>query len=444
MSWQTVRIGDFLKRVKVPIEIHDHEVYKRVTVRIKHNGVSLRDKEIGKKIGTKKQFVLKAGQFIVSKIDARYGAFGIAPGEVNDAIITGNFWAYDVDKNKVDIDWFNNYTNSPEFYDLCERASSGITHRKYLDENFFLNHQIALPGVQEQLEIVESIEKARKSIHKVLDEVSHQLHVVGKLRQAFLKEAMQGKLVPQDDADEGSSILLEKVKAEKAKLIVEKKIKKEKPLPEIKREEIPFEIPNNWVWCRIGDIATNVEYGTSQKADLDSTNVPVLRMNNILYGKVVLEKLKYLKPNIKDLPRLFLRNNDILFNRTNSYDLVGKSGVFKGDDNTFTFASYLIRIQFLDLISPDFINYYINSVQCRESQIEPDIIQQNGQANYNGTKLKNVITPLPPLAEQKRIVEKLEKLMAFCDELEANIRESKRHAEALLQVALKEALEPKR
>ena len=131
------KIGEFLKRSKIPIYIEDDIEYNRVTIRINHNGVSLRDSEIGKKIGTKKQFILKAGQFIVSKIDARYGAFGIAPDEVEGAIITGNFWAYDVDKKKVNIEWFNQFTNSADFYDICERASSGITHRKYLDENFF-------------------------------------------------------------------------------------------------------------------------------------------------------------------------------------------------------------------------------------------------------------------------------------------------------------------
>ena len=134
------KIGEFLKRSKIPLDILDDEHYNRVTIRINHNGVSLRDNELGKKIGTKKQFILKSGQFILSKIDARYGAFGIAPDEVEGSIITGNFWAYDVDKKKVNIEWFNQFTNSPVFYEVCERASSGITHRKYLDEKFFLNY----------------------------------------------------------------------------------------------------------------------------------------------------------------------------------------------------------------------------------------------------------------------------------------------------------------
>ena len=105
------KIGEFLLRSTIPVDIEDDLSYTRVTIRINHNGVSKRDTEKGSKIGTKKQFYLKAGQFIVSKIDARYGAFGIAPDEVDNAIITGNFWAFDVDNSKVNIEWFNQFTN---------------------------------------------------------------------------------------------------------------------------------------------------------------------------------------------------------------------------------------------------------------------------------------------------------------------------------------------
>src|SRR5450759_5152865 len=107
MSWERIKLGDFLKRSKIPIDIEDSKSYKRVTIRTKHQGVSVRDSEIGKKIGTKKQFILHKGQFVLSKIDALYGAFGIAPKDVDGAIITGNFWAYDVDKSIMNINWLN-------------------------------------------------------------------------------------------------------------------------------------------------------------------------------------------------------------------------------------------------------------------------------------------------------------------------------------------------
>src|SRR5690606_14172735 len=186
----------------------------------------------------------------LSKIDARYGAFGIAPEEVDGAIITGNFWAYDVDFSLVNIEWFNQFTNSQDFYDLCEQASYGITHRKYLNEDSFLDNEIYLPSPEEQLQIIEEFKTNRETINVLSTELTHQLDLVKQLRQAFLREAMQGKLVPQDPNDEPASVLLEKIKAEKERLIKEKKIKKQKTLSPITEEEIPFEIPENWVWCR--------------------------------------------------------------------------------------------------------------------------------------------------------------------------------------------------
>ncbi|MFM6008011.1 MAG: restriction endonuclease subunit S, partial [Sphaerospermopsis kisseleviana] len=91
---------------------------------------------------------------VMSKIDARYGAFGIAGDDVDGAIITGNFWAYDINHSLTTAEWINQYTNSPAFYDLCERASSGITHRRYLNEQIFLNHELFIPSLDEQSEIL--------------------------------------------------------------------------------------------------------------------------------------------------------------------------------------------------------------------------------------------------------------------------------------------------
>lgn len=130
---------------------------------------------------------------------------------------------------------------------------------------------------------------------------------------------------------------------------------------------------------RLGDLAKVIEYGTFTKADLDDNKIPVLRINNIIDGKLDYRNLKYVNPDIKDLPRLYLNNNDILFNRTNSYELVGKTAVFKGLDNTMIFASYLIRVSlFNHRVNAEYINIVMNSNIYRVSQIELEITQQNG------------------------------------------------------------------
>lgn len=149
-----VKIGDLLTRIKESIDIEEDKQYKRVTIKTNNQGVYLRDIEIGSNIGTKKQFIIRAGQFLLSKIDARNGAFGIVPVELDGAIITGNFWTYEVNHELLNIEWFNLFVSSPEFIDICDKASSGTTNRRYLDETKFLNFVIGLPSIDEQILLI--------------------------------------------------------------------------------------------------------------------------------------------------------------------------------------------------------------------------------------------------------------------------------------------------
>ncbi len=260
---------------------------------------------------------------------------------------------------------------------------------------------------------------------------------VQKLRELILQLAVQGKLVPQNPSDEPAAVLLEKIKEEKERLIKEGKIKKSKKLPPVDVGEMAFDLPQGWEWVRLGETAKIIEYGTSHKSVDAGETVPVFRMNNIQNGQITFNNLKYVPESIKDLPRLYLEFNDILFNRTNSYELVGKTGIFKAENNNkYTFASYLIRVSlFYDYLNPEFVNISMNSCYFRQTQIEPEITQQCGQANFNGTKLKNSIIPLPPLNEQHRIVAKVDALMKLCDELETRSQNKRDRILQLGQVA---------
>src|SRR3546814_8117245 len=129
-------------------------------------------------------------------------------------------------------------------------------------------------------------------------------------------------------------------------------------------------------------------------------------------GKLTEAGAKFLDRNSDSLPNLFLNRGEILFNRTNSYALVGKAALYEGNDDCRTFASYLIRIkphhQFIDA---QFISLYLNSPLCRQTQIEPEITQQTNQANYNGSKLANIVAPFPPLARSAQHTSELQSLM---------------------------------
>lgn len=439
MSTTKTKIGVFLKRSKIPIEIQDSETYKRVTIRINHNGVSLRDTEYGANIGTKKQFVLKSGQFILSKIDARYGAFGIVPEEVDNAIITGNFWAYDVDKSLVDINWFNQYIHSPDFYELCERASSGITHRKYLDENFFLNYEIDLPNIDSQRIQIQSIGHQKNDLKEFSTELASQLAYLKELRQAFLREAMQGKLVPQIPEEGKASDLLAQIQAEKARLIKDKKLKKENPFPAIKSEEIPFEIPENWVWCRLGEVAYIASGSTPKPDGFTEDGVPFFKMYNIKQQKIdFYHKPQYIKRQIHEgaLKRSQAHSGDVLMNIVGPP--LGKLAIIPTDFPESNFNQAIALIRPFEGVLNYWIYWYLNEM----SEINSiDTKGVAGQNNISITQTNNMKIPLPPLSEQARIVGKLDALMALCDSMEASIRESQTVGEALLQQVLREALQ---
>ena len=159
-------LNKLLFRHKDSINIEEFETYKRITIRMNNHGVVMRDCVLGSEIGTKKQFIAKAGQLVLSKIDARNSAFGILPKECDGAIITGNFWAFDVNHKLLDSKYFNYLTHTPLFVEFCIKASDGTTNRRYLDESKFLSMQIPLPPLDEQRRIVARIEELAAKVEE--------------------------------------------------------------------------------------------------------------------------------------------------------------------------------------------------------------------------------------------------------------------------------------
>lgn len=155
-NFKFVKIGKLIHRVKDSIKIQDDKEYQRVTIRVQGRGVTERDREIGKNIGTKNQFRVSAGQFIMSKIDARNGAFGIVPKELEGAAVTQDFLTYSFNKDLLVPEFFVLLTTTKRFYDLCQRASSGTTNRQRIDEQLFLNFEIPVPSLVEQMKLVEA------------------------------------------------------------------------------------------------------------------------------------------------------------------------------------------------------------------------------------------------------------------------------------------------
>lgn len=153
-KYEQARIGDFLIRSRNIVNIEDDVEYNRVTVKINNNGVILRDTEKGINIGTKKQYRVNTGQFIISKIDARNGAFGIIPNELDNAIVTNDFPLFDVNTKKINPQFLLLITTTKAFIKFAQSCSSGTTNRQRMDIDMFLNQKIPLPKLEEQDTIV--------------------------------------------------------------------------------------------------------------------------------------------------------------------------------------------------------------------------------------------------------------------------------------------------
>jgi len=435
-----ITIGSFLKRIKDPIEIQDNIEYKRITIKTNHQGVILRNKELGTKIGTKKQFKIKGGDFILSKIDARNGAFGIIPDELDGAIITGNFWTYEVDTKKVDTEWFFYFTHSFDFMQICKKSSTGTTHRKYLNEKIFLSQQIYLPKKQIQIKMVKRYKESSEKGNSLIAEIQSQKQLISELKQSILQEAIQGKLTAvwrkQNPDVEPASELLKRIKAEKAQLIKDKKIRKEKPLPPITEDEIPFELPEGWVWCRLGEIGFTQTGTTPPKNDNSNYGnfIPFIQPSNISN-----EGLDF---NCISLSKKGLLKSRFIPKHSNLMVCIGGSAgktCYNDVDvacnqqiNTITGFNGIFH-KYLDIVlkSPHFQSLVWSKIKKGSTPI------------LNKGKWSEILVPICGNEEQKAIVEKVETLMQKCNALEQEITQSEQHANMLMQAVLKEAFEGK-
>ena len=275
---------------------------------------------------------------------------------------------------------------------------------------------IPLPPLAEQKRIVAKIEELLPLVDRYAAAYEKLEQFNAKfpedMKKSILQYAIQGKLVEQRAEEGTGEKLYQQIQAEKQRLIKDGKIKKEKPLPEIAEDEIPFDIPESWKWVSVGNVCVNIQYGSSQKSTTTG-KIAVLRMGNIQNGRLVLDKLVYTSDD-REIGKYPLQNNDLLFNRTNSKELVGKTAIYKGEIPAI-YAGYLIRVTPL-LIESDYLNYVMQS-QFYWSYCQTVRSDAIGQSNINAEKLKQFVFPLPPLAEQKRIVAKIEELLPLCERL---------------------------
>jgi len=418
MSWKKVKLGSILTESKVASEFPDTN--KRIKVRLKVLGVEKRGIE-NEVEGATKQFVRKAGQFIYGKQNFHKGAFGIVPKELDGFESSSDLPAFDVDKSCLPEFLFYFFKQGNYYLELSKIASGVATQRINTSQLFDL--EIPLPEIEIQKTLLKNIKILENNGGEISSELIHQLELIKQLRQAFLREAMQGKLVKSTNTKETGQQLLTKIKAEKAQLIAEKKLKKEKELSPIIEDEIPFDIPEHWAWCRFGEMSINC----------DGARKPISQTERQHKDKIY---NYYGASGIIDKIDGFTHHGKFLLIGEDGANLIAKSTPIAFiAEGKFWVNNHAHVLDFIDDITKIFMTYCLNTID-----IKP-FISGGFQPKLNQANLNLMQIPLPPLHEQEQIVAKLEDLMAFCEDLELSIKESQGYNEMLLQQVLREALQ---
>ena len=412
--------------------------YSLVTVKLHHKGVMLREKKKGSLLGSN-MYRVSEGQFILSGIDARNGAFGIVPNELDGAIVTNDFWYFDVDEKIIKRDFFYWLTNTPLFLDACIKSSKGETQRIRLQKSLFLNFALQIPSIDEQSYFLKQVESTGALVNKLNFELSRQSKCTLDLRQRIFEEAIEGKLTAKwrkehhdrISGENHASKLLSKIKAEKEHLIKEGKLKKEKPLPLVTEKEKPFDLPEGWVWVRLGDI-TN--YGHTERPKDIKDDTWVLDLEDIEKETSRLIRRMVFKDRNSLSEKNIFHKGYVLYGKLRPYlDKV----IVAAEDGVAT--TELVPIRCFDGLEPNYLRcvlktpIFIKYVMSKVSGMKMPRLKTKDA--------ENALIPLAPIAEQKNIVERVDAFVSIINELEKQVSERKEQAEMLTQAVLREAFE---
>lgn len=277
---------------------------------------------------------------------------------------------------------------------------------------------IAVPPIEEQKRIIHKLDKLLPEI-EVLEVEENKLDNLekafpGKIRASILQAAIQGKLTEQLTEDGDARDLLKEIQKEKARLIKEGKIKKEKPLPEITEDEIPFDIPDNWVWVRLGEMALDARSGgtpDTKNSKYYGGKIPFVTIKDMtMAGKYIVDTLTHITElGLANSSAWLVDENHLLYSM---YASIGKVSI---NSVLLATSQAIIALKFIDNeVFRNYIYFYLKSLEA----VIYHFAAGTTQMNINAKIVKELLVPLPPLIEQRRIVEKLEELLPLCSSLD--------------------------
>ena len=329
------------------------------------------------------------------------------------AWITDNAFITKFDEAKIDIKWLKNFIDY-----LNPRKKASSTAQPVISGKLLYPMLMPLIPLAEQKRIVAKIEEMLPYVERY-EKAYNELQQLNKrfpgdLQKSVLQLAIQGRLVPQCPEEGNAEDLYKQIQAEKQNLIKAGKIKKEKPLPAITDDEKPFEIPQSWKWVRLGSILNKLVDGTHRTPKYTISGIPFISVRNISNGFLDLSNTKFITQEEHEelCQRCRPEKGDILLSKVGTTGIPAKVNT----DIEFSLFVSVALLKFnINLIDIDFLMYIIKTPdfqkQCRNNT------RGVGNKNWVIKDIANTVFPLPPLAEQKRIVAKLEEILPLCDKL---------------------------
>jgi type I restriction enzyme S subunit len=383
MNWPLVPLGEVLTRCKDEVTLQDLTTYARLTIRLNGRGIDVRDRLLGAEIGTKRQFLARTGQLVLSKIDARNGAFGILPKEGDQAIITGNFWAFDALETRLDASFLRYLTLTQDFVNFCIRASEGTTNRRYLQEEKFLQQVIPLPPVEEQRRIVarvDAIASRTTEARRLREEANAEVTACFvSERSLCFRTSATGRTVP---LSEGAHL-------ERGRFL-------HRP----RNEPRFFGGPHPWI--QIGEVEAAKKYISRYTTTLNDLGLAISRK---------------------------FPSGTLLVSIAATIGAVGILGF------DCCVPDSIVAVQPKEGVDTEYLFHWIGYARSDLERLAP----QSAQKNINLQILSELPLPLPPLDEQRRIVEHLDALEAKLDAVRAEQQASAAKLDALLPSVLDRA-----
>jgi type I restriction enzyme, S subunit len=427
MSWKKVKLGDICTIEKGAIGIQkaipgEYPMVVTGEERKSHNEFQFDDEAVLIPLvsGT------GHGHASIKRIHFQKGKFAL--GNILCAVIPKN-------KEQVSAEYLYRFLDLNKEDELVARMKGMANVTLPIKE--IAQIEIPLPTLKEQNEFVEKYKDLEIKSELLSTEVNYQLSLVKKLRHQLLQDAMQGKIVPIDPNDEPASELLKRIKVEKEKLINEKKFKKEKELPSIKPGEIPFEIPESWVWCRLNDICDEIidcPHSTPHYLDTDSGYYGIDTNCINEKGEITWLRSMSFESYQERIKRLIPKENDIIYAREGSIGLA----TFIPSDKNICLGQRVMLFRASQAITAAYLKYAVTDIGYKNRLLSKH--RGMGAKHVNVKDIVESLIPIPPIDEQKRIVLKIDQLIQTCNDLEESIKQIAIQNEKLLQQVLREAL----